>query len=157
MPDQVSGLEKNGWFQGEEKTVPPGPEPNALVQYWDEKGNPAGFFPNNVPPPKGLTRVPPEPPSIVKTRTLNSLYKGQTNILKRYGGGVSSFSQSPGGGFKMTTGGKNAYQDMEEKAVGGNVQARKDLDLYNSYGAEINKLMGGASATNPNDPLEWRK
>ena len=46
---------------------------------------------------------------------------------------------------------------MEENARSGNVQARKDLDLYNSYGAEINKLIGGALATNPNDPLEWRK
>ena len=157
MPDQVSGLEKNGWFQGEEKTVPREPEPNALVQYWDEKGKPAGFFPNNVPPPPGLTRVPPERPGIVKTRTLNNLYKVQTDILRKYGGGTSSFAQLPGGVFEITTVGKNAYQNMEENARGGNVQAIKDLDLYKSYDAEINKLMSGASATNPNDPLEWRK
>jgi len=143
MPDQVSGLEKNGWVQGEEKTVPPGPEPNALVQYWDENGNSAGFFPNNVPPPKGCTDVPPERPRIVKNWTLKNFYMGQTNILKRYGGGASSFSQFPGGGFKMTTGGKNAYQDMKEKAAGGDVQAKEDLGVYNYYGAEIKKLING--------------
>jgi len=156
MPDQVSGLEKNGWVQGEEKTVPPGPEPNALVQYWDEEGN-SRFLPNNEPPPKGWTRVPPERPSIIENRTLSNLYKGQTDILRKYGGGVSSFSQSPGGKFEMTTGGKNAYQDMGEKAAGGDVQAKKDLDVYNFYGAKIDKLIRGASATNPNDPLGWRK
>jgi len=139
----------------EEKYRTP-PEARSLVQYWDEEGNPR-FLPNNELPPKGWTRVPPERPGIVKTRTLNDFYKVQTDILRKYGGGVSSFVQIPGGGFEMTMGGKNAYQNMEENARGGNVQAINDLDLYNSYDAEINKLMSGASATNPNDPLEWRK
>lgn len=88
-----------------------------------------------------------------------SLYtKSMSQILQEYGASGTGFNiDQSTGQMSFTSGGQKAYQDMSDKAKGGDSRARQNLVTYENLKQKLLGLSGEGQASGSSNIPSWKK